>query len=152
MTTATTTATVPATSGMKIEILSKTQKTASLLADAIRILAWEQFKVNYKQELRDSQLPFGGYDLFDKEWQKQPYINMNLEELTEFVLSLGYSLNGLLNYRIQYYARKAAYAEKKNQGQNQASLRSAEAGQPALPGTAAETPAETPANYANEEF
>lgn len=131
-------------SGMKIEILSLVEKQTSLLVDAVRILAWEQFKVTYKQELRDSRLEYGGYALFDQEWKKQPYISMNLEEITAFILSLGYSVNGLLNYRIQYYAKKAAYAQK-NQPQNQGSLRSAETEQAALP-------AGTPADYANEEF
>lgn len=136
------------TSAMQINIPSVTAKKASLIRDAIRIIAWEQFKLDYKQELRDSQLPFGGYELFSEAWQQTDFINMNLEELIKFIEGLGYTANSILNYRSQHYANKSNYKQSQNQSgqaQAQASL------PPAQSPESAEQPA-LPAGFDTEEF
>jgi len=45
--------TASTTATLKISIPSKTGKKRSLLIDALRILAWKNFRSEYKEELKD---------------------------------------------------------------------------------------------------
>ena len=47
---------------MTINFPSKTEKKTSLLIDALRIMAWEEYKATNKDELKD--LEYGGYQVF----------------------------------------------------------------------------------------
>lgn len=95
---------------MKLNIPSKSDKEASTLRDAIRILAWESFK----QEFKSEQL--SGLELYEQkfnpEWKKHEVQKMNLNELKQFIESLGYTLTELINYRSEYYAKRDLVKQK----------------------------------------
>ena len=94
---------------MTIKFPSKSQKKTSLLVDALRVMAWEDYRVSNKDALKD--LEYGGYQLFAEEWKKEAVHDFSCTELVEFVQGLEYSINELLNYRSEYYAKKASYSK-----------------------------------------
>lgn len=69
------------TKTMKITFLTRTGKKRSILVDALRILAWEQFRSEYKEELKD--LEYGGYAVFENLWQEEPLHNLSYPELID---------------------------------------------------------------------
>jgi hypothetical protein len=90
---------------MALTIPSKSTKKLSLLVDAIRILAWQEFKATHKEALKD--LEYGGYAVFDAEWKEEALHKLSYLELCNFVQNeLEYSLNEILNSRSEYYANK----------------------------------------------
>ncbi|MEG4396584.1 hypothetical protein [Microcoleus sp. BROC3] len=84
--------------------MSKTAKKRSLLIDALRILAWEEYKSTNKEALKNLQ--YGGYAVFDKEWQVDDIHNKGYEDLLAFAKSLEFSEAELLSIRSKYYAKK----------------------------------------------
>jgi hypothetical protein len=93
---------------MTIVIQTKTQKQQTMLIDAIRVLSWKHYKAVNKQELADSRLPFGGYELFGAEWKQHEIHTYTYDQVVEFVTQkLGYRVGELLNLRSEYYAMKA---------------------------------------------
>ncbi|MEG4533031.1 hypothetical protein [Microcoleus sp. D2_18a_D3] len=89
---------------MAITFVSKTSKKRSLLIDALRILAWEEYKSTNKEALKN--LEYGGYAVFDKEWQAEDIHNKGYEDLLAFAKSLEFSEAELLSIRSKYYAKK----------------------------------------------
>jgi hypothetical protein len=89
---------------MAITFLSKTAKKRSLLIDAFRILAWEEYKSTNKEALKNLQ--YGGYAVFDKEWQAEEIHNKGYEDLLAFAKSLEFTEAELLSIRSKYYAKK----------------------------------------------
>lgn len=89
---------------MAIVFMSKTAKKRSLLLDALRILAWEEYKSTNKETLKDLQ--YGGYAVFDAEWKDEKLHDMTYEELIAFAKSLEFTEVELLSIRSTYYAKK----------------------------------------------
>ncbi|MEG3908684.1 hypothetical protein QT979_13470 [Microcoleus sp. w2-18bC1] len=90
---------------MAIVFMSKTAKKRSLLIDALRILAWEEYKSTNKEALKNLQ--YGGYAVFDKEWQVDEIHGKGYEDLLAFAKSLEFSEAELLSIRSKYYSKKA---------------------------------------------
>lgn len=84
-----------------ISIPTKENKQASQLRDALRIIAWQQFKVDYSGKLKGLKLY---QDVFEPEWLKHEVQNMNFQQLMEYITSLGYTVSEVLNLRNKYYA------------------------------------------------
>jgi hypothetical protein len=99
---------------LKISIPSKTGKRRSILIDAFRILGWETFRSEYKEELKG--LEYGGYGVFDELWQQEEIHNLSYPEIVEYAKGLEFSEAELVNLRNNYYAKKA----KANQGNGNA--------------------------------
>ena len=95
---------------MAISFPSKTEKKTSLLIDALRIMAWEEYKATNKDELKD--LKFGGYEVFAAEWKDEEIHNFTYPELIDFCKGIDYTPIELLNYRSEYYAKKNANSSK----------------------------------------
>lgn len=100
---------VPATSTagtktMKITFLTRTGKKRSILVDALRIWAWEQFRSEYKEELKD--LEYGGYAVFDSLWKEEPLHNLSYPELIDYAKELELSEGQQINLINNYYAKK----------------------------------------------
>ena len=95
---------------MAISFPSKTEKKTSLLIDALRIMAWEEYKATNKDELKD--LKFGGYEVFAAEWKDEEIHKFTYLELVDFCKAIEYTPIELLNYRSEYYAKKNANSSK----------------------------------------
>ncbi|MEG4594139.1 hypothetical protein QUB00_20360 [Microcoleus sp. F8_C2] len=93
---------------MTITFPSKTGKKRSVLLDALRILAWEEYRATNKESLKN--LEYGGYELFDTEWKSHEIHNMSYVELLGFAKSLEFAENDLLNLRSNYYAKKGNFS------------------------------------------
>lgn len=91
----------PSKSAITISIPTKENKQASQLRDALRIIAWQQFKVDYSGKLKGLELY---KDVFEPEWLKHEVQNMNFQQLMEYITSLGYTVSEVLNLRNKYYA------------------------------------------------
>ncbi len=91
---------------MAITFPSKTVKKTSLLVDALRIIAWEEFRTVNKDDLKD--LEYGGYQVFADEWKNEEVHKYSYAELEDFVKALEYTIPEVLNYRSEYYAKKKA--------------------------------------------
>ncbi|MEG5175581.1 hypothetical protein [Microcoleus sp. B3-D7] len=103
---------------MAINIPSKTGKKRSILLDALRILAWEDYRSVNKEEIKLKKLKFGGYEMFEEEWKADDIHNMTYPELLDFVKGLEFTEGELINMRANYYAKKAksnAMAKMENQ-------------------------------------
>ncbi|MEG4084580.1 hypothetical protein [Microcoleus sp. POL10_C6] len=90
---------------MAINILTKSEKEASNLRDAIRILAWSQFKTENDTDLKGLDL----YEIFKKDWESYKIHSMALPEIHKFVSDLGYTTEELMQIRSEYYANKKEY-------------------------------------------
>jgi hypothetical protein len=97
---------------MTLNIPSRTGKKLSILVDAFRILAWESFRSEYKEELKD--LAYGGYGVFEELWKQQEIHNLSYEEVIAYAKGLEFTEPQLVNLRNNYYAKKA----KTNTGGN----------------------------------
>jgi len=90
---------------MSLNIPSRTGKKLSVLVDAFRILAWESFRSEYKEELKD--LAYGGYGVFEELWKQHEIHNFSYEEVIAYAKGLEFSEPQLVNLRNNYYAKKA---------------------------------------------
>ncbi|MEG4518867.1 hypothetical protein QUB11_28485 [Microcoleus sp. B6-A1] len=99
---------------MAITFLSKTAKKRSLLIDALRILAWEEYKATNKEALKN--LEYGGYAVFDKEWQAEDIHDKGYEDLLAFAKNLEFSEAELLGIRSSYYAKKTTKSNRTSNG------------------------------------
>jgi hypothetical protein len=92
----------------KITISSLSQKKLSQLKDSLRILAWNEFKTNYKEEITKYKSVLEFYqDVFDPLWSKSPISSMNLDEILKYIASLEYTPESLLEMRSKHYQGKA---------------------------------------------
>jgi hypothetical protein len=89
---------------MAIVFPHKIDKKKSILVDALRIIAWEEYRSTNKAKLKD--LEYGGYEIFADEWKSDEIHNFTFENLLAFIEELGWTINELLNYRINYYIQK----------------------------------------------
>lgn len=89
------------TKSFKISIPNKENKQASQLRDALRVLAWQQFKIEYQGETKGLKLY---KEVFQPEWDQHEIHQMNLQQLMEMIKELGYSVSEVLNVRNKYYA------------------------------------------------
>jgi len=89
-----------------IKFLSKSEKFATRLRDGLRVIAWEQFKL-------DNQLSgdkaFDGYEGFKQEWNDHEVHSMSYAELVDFIDQLEYTEEEILNMRSAYYERKSRF-------------------------------------------
>lgn len=90
---------------MGIHILTKSEKEASNLRDAIRIMAWSQFKADNDTDLKGLDL----YEVFKKDWETYEIQKMDLPAIRTFVSKLGYTADELMQIRTEYYANKKEY-------------------------------------------
>jgi hypothetical protein len=95
---------------MAIKFPSKSEKKISLLVDALRIMAWEEYKATNKNDLKD--LEYGGYQVFAEEWKAEEIHEFTYLELVDFCKAIEYTPIELLNYRSEYYAKKSANSSK----------------------------------------
>ncbi|MBD2499868.1 hypothetical protein [Anabaena azotica] len=86
---------------MPIRIVSKSDKKLSQLKDAIRILAWEQYKIDNKKAKG-----LEGYELFNEEWKDHEIHNMDQNEFNNFIKDLGYTEADLVAERSRYYQNR----------------------------------------------
>lgn len=86
-----------------ISIPSKSDKQKSIIVDSIRILAWEQFKIDNNVSGKEH------YPTFKEEWDKHEIHSFDFNQLTNFVTELGYTTEELLDKRSQYYQRRNNY-------------------------------------------
>ena len=96
---------------MAITILTKSEKEAANLRDAVRIMAWSQFKADNDTDLKGLDL----YEIFKVEWLEYKIHSMKLPEILEFVKQFGYSTEELMQIRTDYYANKKEYANKNDE-------------------------------------
>ncbi|MEG3908682.1 hypothetical protein QT979_13460 [Microcoleus sp. w2-18bC1] len=95
---------------MAINILTKSEKEASNLRDAIRIMAWSQFKADNDTDLKGLDL----YEIFKKDWETYEIHKMDLAGIRTFVGKLGYTSDELMQIRSEYYANKKEYNNNNN--------------------------------------
>jgi len=69
-------------------------------------LAWEQFRSEYKEELKD--LEYGGYAVFDSLWKEESLHNLSYPELIDYAKELEFSEAQSINLRNNYYAKKGS--------------------------------------------
>lgn len=86
---------------LKINIPTKENKQASQLRDALRVIAWQQFKIEYEGEIKGLKLY---QEVFEPEWNQHEIHQMNFQQLMEMIKSLGYTVSEVLNIRNKYYA------------------------------------------------
>ncbi|MEG4533029.1 hypothetical protein [Microcoleus sp. D2_18a_D3] len=91
---------------MAIHILTKAEKEASNLRDAVRIMAWSQYKADNDTDLKGLDL----YELFKIDWDQYEIHKMLLPEIRTFVSKLGYTPDELMQIRSEYYANKKEYS------------------------------------------
>lgn len=92
---------------MAITIPTKTEKKKSLLVDAIKILAWQEYKASYIGSLKGLEL----WAIFKEEWMEEEIHSMSYAQVLLFAKDLEYSENELLHVRSEYYANKKVYAD-----------------------------------------
>lgn len=83
-----------------LNIPTKTDKEKSILIDAIRILAWSQYKID------NNVSGLQAYSAFEEEWNKHEIHNYDQKKLNQFIKSLGYTPEDLLSERSKYYQRR----------------------------------------------
>jgi hypothetical protein len=84
-----------------LNIPSKTEKQASQLRDGIRILAWEQYKLDNPEAKG-----LDGYQEFKAEWEAHEIQQMDMKQLQAFIKKLGYTDSELLQVRSEYYRKR----------------------------------------------
>jgi hypothetical protein len=85
---------------MAINILSKADKKLSQLKDGIRVLAWEQYKIDNRVKGEE------GYKIFEAEWLTHDIHKMDQAKFDKFIAGLGYTVDDLLAERNRYYQKR----------------------------------------------
>lgn len=94
---------------MALNIPSKSEKRASELRDAVRLLAWDAYKIENSLKGEDA---FNGYESFNDEWKLHEIHEWNLVQIEKFIKNLGYTADELMNMRQETYERKSAFKAK----------------------------------------
>ena len=94
---------------MALNIPSKSEKRASELRDAVRLLAWDAYKIENNLK---GQKAFDGYESFNDEWKQHEIHTMNLVQIEKFIKNLGYGADELMNMRKETYERKSSFKAK----------------------------------------
>lgn len=95
---------------MAINIPTKSEKHASELRDAVRLLAWDAYKVENNLK---GQKAFDGYEGFNQEWKTHDVQTMNLVQIEKFIKTLGYTTEEVMKLREETYQRKALMKNQK---------------------------------------
>ncbi|MEW6499231.1 MAG: hypothetical protein AB1589_43125 [Cyanobacteriota bacterium] len=83
-----------------ISIPSKSNKQLSQLKDAVRILAWQQYKI-------DNQVKgLEAYEEFSEEWNAHEIHDMDMKQFKALIKSLEYTIPELLQIRSEYYKQR----------------------------------------------
>jgi hypothetical protein len=93
-------------SQQEVQVIEKQRLT---LLDAIRVMSWEQHKLdnpNYKRGLEGYNTEFGD------EWKIDPIHDKSLDELIEFIQDLGFTVDELLSVRSEHYSEKKLIQER----------------------------------------
>jgi hypothetical protein len=92
----------------EITISTLEQKKNSQLIDALRILAWNEFKVKYKDAVQNYKSVLDFYkDEFGPRWKASSFVSMDLSETLAYIKSLGYTPEDLMAMRSKNYQDKA---------------------------------------------
>ncbi|MFM6603865.1 MAG: hypothetical protein ACKPKQ_22955 [Dolichospermum sp.] len=97
-------------SPMTIRLVKKDDKFKSMVIDAFRILAWEQFKAEYKVRKLE------GYQAFYEIWITHEIHSMTYPQLQELYTSLDYSLGDLAKIRNDYYSKRRSINQEGSEG------------------------------------
>jgi len=93
-----------------ITIPSKSQKERSILLDALRLMAWQEFKLENKEEVNGKDAAFKAYqEQFAPEWEKHDIQKKDLPSLLKLIADLGYSKEELLEMRSKHYDRRSQF-------------------------------------------
>lgn len=95
---------------MAISIPNRNDKLANQIRDAIRILAWQEFKTDNTSELKGLEL----YEVFKEEWESHEIHKMNLNQLQKFIADFGYTQSDLVSIRREYYQNKQSFNNNNN--------------------------------------
>jgi hypothetical protein len=92
---------------------SRAKRDEGRLRDCFRIMAWKQFKQEYRGDLTGLNL----YAVFEEDWKKHEIQGWDYQKMSQFADELGYSAAELLKARNRYYelrdqARAAAEAKQ----------------------------------------
>lgn len=83
-----------------ISIPSKEDKATSQLRDSLRILAWQQYKIE------NTVSGLEAYQKFADEWSKHEIQKYNMKELSKLIDKLGYTHEELMDIRSEYYQNR----------------------------------------------
>jgi hypothetical protein len=89
---------------MALTIPYYTERRASQLRDAIRIIAWDTYKSENKVKGKDEG--FKAYEKFSVEWKEHEIHALDFEGVVEFAQDLGYEIKDLLAVRTEHYVRR----------------------------------------------
>lgn len=89
---------------MALTIPSYTEKRASQLRDAIRIIAWDTYKS--ENDVKGKEQSYKAYEAFKVEWQNHEIHSHSYEKIVEFAKDLGYEIKDLLAIRTEHYVRR----------------------------------------------
>ena len=89
---------------MSINIPTKSEKRASELRDAVRLLAWDSYKLENSLK---GEAAFKGYEPFNEEWKEHEVQSMDLAAIEKFITSLGYTSAEVMTARNETYLKKA---------------------------------------------
>lgn len=89
---------------MALNIPSFSEKRASQLRDAVRILAWDNYKREHQIKGKDNG--YKAYEVFTVEWKKHEIHDLDYDGVVEFAQDLGYEIKDLLAVRSDHYVRR----------------------------------------------
>lgn len=92
-----------------INIPSKSDKRLRALIDALRILAWSDYKGSNQKPESLTNLEF--YNVFNEEWKVYEIHSYSLEKVLALIDELEYSEEELLEIRNEHWAKKSYYRE-----------------------------------------
>ncbi|MEG4286398.1 hypothetical protein QUB68_25025 [Microcoleus sp. A006_D1] len=89
---------------MALNIPSFSEKRASQLRDAIRIIAWDTYKT--ENQIKGKDKAYKAYEVFKVEWESHEIHELDYNGVVEFALDLGYEIKDLLAVRTEHYIRR----------------------------------------------
>lgn len=95
-------------------IPTKSERAASQLRDALRVLMWIKFRQDNKAVIQPGKEGgFEAYAAFETEWKKHPCQGMDQVQLEDFIQNtLGYTLPEINKIRSEYYEAKKGFSVK----------------------------------------
>jgi len=89
---------------MALNIPSSSEKRASQLRDAIRIIAWDTYKS--ENQVKGKEAAFKAYKSFNTEWKAHEIHDLDYDGVIDFAQDLGYEIKELLSIRTEHYLRR----------------------------------------------
>lgn len=93
-----------------LRFVSKSERTAGRLRDALRIICWEVYRLDNKLSKDEA---FQAYAEFQEQWASHEIHQMDYAAVMEFATNLEYSEEYLLQYRNRYYEKKSRMSQGK---------------------------------------